>query len=419
LGTDTRTLTYDGEGRITAYTQNAISNNSGFGYDALDRLTSSSGVNKRIYDYDANSNRTDITVGNAFYIYNSDTLSNRLTTVAGPVAKSYSYDASGNTLSDSVSSFVWNANGRLSQITKGTIIYNYQHNALGERISKRGSTLFNGPWRFIYDSAGHLIGEYDKSNQPLQETVWLDDLPIAVIKKDAVTNQPVVYYVHADHLNTPRVILNSSNTVVWRWNGDAFGVGLANQDPDGDGVSFNFNPRFAGQYYDAESGLHYNYQRTYDPATGRYLQSDPIGLSGGINTYGYVGGNPLSRIDPYGTNALTGAEIGTTVCGLHCGIVGAVIGGVVGAVIGGEISDYVNKPKDCNDDNCDTPLSKNDIERLKKFLGGSEALHKEKEGFGGPPKYFDFYKCRNGDIVIKRKGGGSIISNTGLNINAI
>ena len=71
----------------------------------------------------------------------------------------------------------------------------------------------------------------------------------------------------------------------------------SNENPSALGT-FNYNPRFPGQYYDKESALHYNYFRDgYNPKTGRYFQSDPIGLKGGINTYGYVGGNPLARFD--------------------------------------------------------------------------------------------------------------------------
>lgn len=88
--------------------------------------------------------------------------------------------------------------------------------------------------------------------------------------------------------------------MVWRWDGEAFGATLANQDPDQDGKVFVYNLRFPGQYYDKSTGLHYNGFRDYDPSTGRYIESDPIGLAGGINTFGYVGGDPLGSIDSLG-----------------------------------------------------------------------------------------------------------------------
>ncbi|KAF0813419.1 putative deoxyribonuclease RhsC [Andreprevotia sp. IGB-42] len=106
----------------------------------------------------------------------------------------------------------------------------------------------------------------------------------------------------ADQLGTPRQITDpANNQIVWRWDSEAFGNTQANQDPGNTGNQFVYNLRFPGQYYDAESGRHYNYFRDYDPSTGRYVQSDPIGLAGGsFSTYGYVNGNPLSDGDPLG-----------------------------------------------------------------------------------------------------------------------
>lgn len=109
------------------------------------------------------------------------------------------------------------------------------------------------------------------------------------------------YFVHNDHLGTPQMMTDDTQEVVWQVESQKpFGEVAVNEDPDMDGVDVALNVRFPGQYYDAEIGVSYNYFRTYDASLGRYVQSDPIGLNGGINTYGYVAGNPLKYIDPMG-----------------------------------------------------------------------------------------------------------------------
>jgi RHS repeat-associated protein len=112
-----------------------------------------------------------------------------------------------------------------------------------------------------------------------------------------------IFYVHADHLNTPRLITNQAGQAVWRWDqSDPFGGNVADDNPGGLGT-FTYNLRFPGQYFDQETNLHYNYFRDYDPAIGRYVQSDPIGLRGGLNTFNYVGSQPLRFVDPLGLKA--------------------------------------------------------------------------------------------------------------------
>ncbi len=107
--------------------------------------------------------------------------------------------------------------------------------------------------------------------------------------------------MHADHLGTPRAITRpADNQLVWKWdNTEPFGNSLPNENPSGLGV-FQMNLRHPGQYYDQEVNTFYNYHRDYDPSTGRYRQSDPIGIRDGLNTYAYVGSRPLVGTDPYG-----------------------------------------------------------------------------------------------------------------------
>ena len=122
-----------------------------------------------------------------------------------------------------------------------------------------------------------------------------------------------LYYLHTDHLDTPRLVTDETNKVVWRNTplSEPFGIAPVDEDPDGDGVKFVLNLRFPGQYFDQETNTSYNGFRDYDPSTGRYIQSDPIGLQGGINGYGYVDGQPLRYVDPTGESlAIVGGVLG-------------------------------------------------------------------------------------------------------------
>ncbi len=142
---------------------------------------------------------------------------------------------------------------------------------------------------YHYDLQGNLIAETRKNGSLTRAYVWADARALAQIDIREVSPfllfRPVgmppptreqLVYLHADHLDTPRIATNPTGTVVWRWEGAAFGNTPPNEDPDGDRQVTTINLRFPGQYYDVETGLHYNWNRYYDPRTGRYLTSDPL-----------------------------------------------------------------------------------------------------------------------------------------------
>ena len=152
----------------------------------------------------------------------------------------------------------------------------------------------NGDLYLIYDEQGRLLGEYDRNGHLRSEHIWLGGRSVGVETVGGV------YYVQTDQNNVPRVVSDRLGRPVWQWNSEPFGSETPNQDPSQLGLQYTYNLRFAGQYFDTETGHDYNYMREYDPVTGRYIQSDPAGQLGGINSYAYAGGNPLHWDDADG-----------------------------------------------------------------------------------------------------------------------
>ncbi|ATQ78609.1 type IV secretion protein Rhs [Massilia violaceinigra] len=307
-----RTVIYDAASRIKGYTHvgtgtapSPASLNQTFGYDELDRLTSYSGNGtSQTYAYDASGNRIKAGFGANSYTNTIDPLSNKLSATTGPgPAKTNQYDGAGNLATDGTLVVTYNGRARPYRIQNGTVTAHQLFNGLEQRVFQT-----NGGGIFVYDEQGQLIGEYNYVNgKATRETVYLGNLPVAVLTQTVTGTAPAqstainVFHIHPDHLGTPRMITRTlDNKIVWRWdNGDPFGLTPPTEYFSGSGT-FTFNLRMPGQYYDRNTNLFYNYHRDYDPQTGRYIQSDPIGLRGGINTYGYAEGNPISKIDPTG-----------------------------------------------------------------------------------------------------------------------
>jgi RHS repeat-associated protein len=291
-----RTLSYDDAGRIKAAVHTGTSNanrlDQRYAYDDLDRLTGVEGANvSQTFEYDANGNRIKARFGASVYVNTIHSGSNRMTKTTGPVpGKTNTYDDAGNLTSDGSAKYTYGADSRLAAVEAAGVTTGLRYNGFGQRVAKSGTA--GNLTHYLYDAAGRLVGEYDQAGKAIQETMYLGDLPVAILKPRGGTaaNQAAgteVYHVFADHILTPRVITRASdNRMVWRWdNVDPFGLQQPDESPGGL-PKFTYNPRFPGQVYDKEMNTHYNYFRDYDPQTGRYIQSDPVGLAGGINTYG-------------------------------------------------------------------------------------------------------------------------------------
>jgi YD repeat-containing protein len=199
------TYGYDSAFRITGITD---TDNAGlsqsYAYDLLDRLTSATGssVNEN-WTYDANGNR--LTQGGATSsTYTVASTSNQITGITGALTRTYAYAPSGQTTSYGGLAFTYMDSGRLSAVTNGGATTTYVLNALGQRIKKSATSVT----LFVYDEFGHLLGEYDGSGNLIEETVWMGDVPVATLQPNGTGVS--VYYIHTDHLNTPRRISRPS-----------------------------------------------------------------------------------------------------------------------------------------------------------------------------------------------------------------
>ena len=369
------TYGYDANSNITNLNSSLLGELS-YSYDALDRLTAEQRADRQqSYSYDAVGNRTGKiitpiidgeaqTSSSQSYQYAAD--SNRLTQID---AQAVTSDAAGNLIQDrSNRELSYDEQGRLVSVSfagslpgilgkamgpgnsqgkgksaqaldavrrrfsqqAGSSLVEFRYNALGQRthkISAQGTTTF------LYGPDGQLLGEQLFNNQGAkvsgQYYIWLDSMPLGGVSVQYSTTGSISnttpFYLHVDHLNTPRLATNQVQQTVWQWQSDAFGVGQASG-------SLAINLRFPGQYFDQETGLHYNYFRDYDPETGRYVESDPIGLNGGLNTYAYVGSNPVGLVDPNGLSPTAGA--GAAGGFFVAGPPGAVVGGLIGLGVG-------------------------------------------------------------------------------------
>lgn len=306
---------YDLGDRLTSLLDAPAGVNDRYGYDALDRLLSQQGNSASTsYRYDALGNRTYLQSGqgkNSAMTYQYDPSSNHLiSTSTGSKTQNYFYLPSGQLSTNGTATYSYNDEGRLTDVRGQRPLHN-DYNALGQRVRKVGQ----GVLVFAYDEAGHLLGEYTPGGVMVREYVWLGNRLVGMLSQQ----EKHVLYVHTDHLGTPRAV-SDGETVLWRWEGEAFGSSVPDEQVAGPSLKFAMPLRFPGQYYDSETGINYNYFRDYSPAMGRYIESDPIGLEGGGNPYAYVGGNPLRYVDPYGLDAVlpfpSGGAIGDVLWGI-------------------------------------------------------------------------------------------------------
>ncbi|NLJ29541.1 MAG: DUF2778 domain-containing protein [Deltaproteobacteria bacterium] len=291
VGTLDFSYDYDGAGSIQSITDHMEPGGSQtFSYDGLKRLAYTEGTYGPIgYAYDRVGNRMTEREGENTdaYLYTPGT--NRLSSITGANPLNISHDANGNIVSMGNRTFTYGENNRLIEASENRkVTGRYVYNGFGLRTIK-GSTHYH------YDLEGRLMAETNaKNGRTLREYIYVNSTLLAVMEKGKAL------YVHTDHLGTPIKATDERGNLVWDAAYKPFGEGVEDRHSAPKGKTLPMNLRFPGQYYDEETGLHYNWNRYYDPKLGRYLTPDPIGLAGGINPYVYAQNDPINAVDPLG-----------------------------------------------------------------------------------------------------------------------
>jgi RHS repeat-associated protein len=283
-GVESLTFNYDTANRITGITNGMDGSQSEtLGYDALNRLNSAvSTADSESYQYDADGNRTSQVINGVASSFAYPSISNRLTSVSGGLNGTFGYNANGDTVTvDGLAAYTYDSFERLVN-TAGTT---FTISAEGQRLEKTSAA--DGTTYFATDANGPLLAE--DQNGTWMDYVWLNGRMVTVVANGGV------YPVAGDQTGRPLALTHpATQAILWETEGLPFDRGATTNHWGG------FNIGFPGQYYDEEDGLWYNGNRDYDASLGRYVESDPIGLAGGINTYAYAGDNPISNVDPLG-----------------------------------------------------------------------------------------------------------------------
>ncbi|HXM51037.1 MAG TPA: RHS repeat-associated core domain-containing protein [Pyrinomonadaceae bacterium] len=299
LSYDYGTTNNNGNLQSVSYSGGGLSYTQSFGYDALNRLTTSnenSGSSwSQTNGYDQYGNRW-IDYGGGVHNLSFSGSTNRITT------SGYNYDSAGNLTNDSIHSYGFDAENKITTVDGVSGVYGYDGD--GNRVRK--NLALGEQVRMVY-SGGQLIAEYDISTGSLKkEYVYGAKGLIATIDPSAGTS-----YMTSDHLGTPRVVTNSSGSVMSRHDylpfGEEIGVTIGGRTSGmGYGVADSERQKFTSKERDNESGLDYFGARYYGSTQGRFTSVDPDNAGADVNDpqswngYAYVGNSPLTFTDPEG-----------------------------------------------------------------------------------------------------------------------